>query len=205
MFTGVIRHVRLYNYALSEGEAEELWNGGRPGEYVVPDTGTLREGCMAEYRPCGLLTDRWRDTSGHGLDLKVSGTPELNYQPAPDQREVMIDTGVFYTDIADGVAYKRIDLPAGYIAQSVCLFNYNAGGLSGVNVKNGHDALAFIYGGNISSCETLYSLSAISSGNNLSNKGIRIPSSGQYLRVEATGNTTAGGMRVKVLCRWIGF
>lgn len=167
---------------------------------------TLQEiGCVAEYEPCGVLPDRWRDTSGKGLDLVATGSPALNYQSLPDLREIEIDTGVFYTDIADGVAYKRIDLPAGYIAQSVCLFNYNAGGLSGVNVKNGHDALAFIYGGNISSGETLYSLSAISSGNNLSNKGIRIPSSGQYLRVEATGNTTAGGMRVKVLCRWIGF
>ena len=200
-----VSRVRLYNYALSKGEAEALWNVGRPGEYVLPDTGTLREGCAGEYEPCGVLPDRWRDTSGKGLDLVATGTPALNYQSLPDLREIEIDTGVFYTDIADGVAYKRIDLPAGYIAQSVCLFNYNAGGLSGVNVKNGHDALAFIYGGNISSGETLYSLSAISSDNNLSNKGIRIPSSGQYLRVEATGNTTAGGMRVKVLCRWIGF
>lgn len=181
------------------------FNTAQSGFYYIKDVEVVEIGCAGEYLPCGVLPDRWRDTSGKGLDLMATSSPVLSYQPAPDQREVVIDTGVFYTDIVSGVAYKRIDLPAGYIAQSVCLFNYNAGGLSGVNVKNGHDALAFIYGGNISSGETLYSLSAISSGNNLSNKGIRIPSSGQYLRVEATGNTTAGGMRVKVLCRWIGF
>lgn len=194
LFTGVIRHVRLYNYALSDGEAEELWNGGRPGEYVLPDTGTLREGCMAEYLPCGLLTDRWRDTSGHGLDLKVSGTPELNYQPIPNLRDIVIDTGVFYTDIASGVAGKSIAVPDGYAITRISVWNGNAGTLSAVSASlNG---------------SVLFSDKSVTTASPLlvvPTDGLEYRKTANTLVLNATGNMSAGGMRIKVFCRWIGF
>ena len=199
-----VSRVRLYNYALSKGEAEALWNVGRPGEYVLPDTGTLREGCAGEYEPCGVLPERWRDTSGKGLDLVATGTPALNYRSLPDLREIEIDTGVFYTDIAEGVANKRIDIPAGYVATLIEVFNYNSGTLTAVSVQNWTDERAFIYGANINTNRAVYSLSAAGNKSVYSGVGVTIDPKTQMLKVNATGNTTEGGMRVKVICRWMG-
>ncbi len=188
-----VSRVRLYNYALSEGEAEELWNGGRPGEYVVPDTGTLREGCMAEYLPCGLLTDRWRDTSGKGLDLVATGSPVLSYQPLPDLRDIVIDTGVFYTDIAAGVAGKSIAVPYGYAITRISVWNGNAGALSAVSASlNG---------------SVLFSDKSVTTASPLlvvPTDGLEYRKTANTLVLNASGNTSAGGMRIKVFCRWVG-
>ncbi len=321
LFTGVIRHVRLYNYALSDGEAETLWNGGRPGEYVLPDTskgvdtapvttvsgvgkfGTDDEGitvtednnvvhissnvttnntgvyirlpyavkrgcrfevsfrmtggerisysryaimaliiettdifspglnvirgeaavdsdfvgigfnrfhagdeitidqivmhrigCAGEYEPCGLLPERWRDTSGKGLDLVATGTPALNYQSLPDLREIVIDTGVFYTNIASGVAGKSIAAPDGYAITRISVWNGNAGALSAVSASlNG---------------SVLFSDKSVTTASPLlvvPTDGLEYRKTANTLVLNATGNTSAGGMRIKVLCRWIGF
>ncbi len=196
--------VRLYNYALSDGEAEELWNGGRPGEYVLPDTGTLREGCAGEYQPCGVLPDRWRDTSGKGLDLMATGSPVLSYQPLPDQREIVIDTGVFYTDIADGVARKRISLPRGYVVTAVCVESVSQSAITKIRVVNTQENKEFMADASLINPGVVYSYSAVTYNGVLVNSGIRVYGN-QSVDVTAEGNTTAGGMRVKVLCRWIGF
>ena len=350
LFTGVIRHVRLYNYALSDGEAEELWNEGRPGGYVVPEemqgfdpdhnysfmspmtldgwstpdgtdippviedgaikcafnatavasykngifrnlgaftrnkkvvltvklkssvpgnrctfgiTGnngasmyaatpvalsadwqeftveavnnfaaildsivfysrfnTAQEGfyyvkdvvvkevgCIAEYLPCGLLPDRWRGTSGKGLDLMATGSPVLSYQPLPDQREVVIDTGVFYTDIASGVAGKSISVPEGYAVDTVVVKSYNGQSLTGVSVLNNYSDKYFIYNQDISMVGGRDTLVAPGVGlfDRIQYVQTYASSKATPVTVNATGNTTEGGMRVKVLCRWIGF
>lgn len=324
LFTGVIRHVRLYNYALSDGEAEALWNEGRPGEYVVPDTsngvdtapvttvsgvgkfgtndegvtvtednnvvhissdvttnntgvyimlpyavkrgcrfevsfriagsnrlryityssaslyiegsarlfqgvnvlrgeilGTVgftsdfvglgflgiidgdeitidqivmhRIGCAGEYLPCGLLPDRWRDTSGKGLDLVATGTPALNYQSLPDLREIMIDTGVFYTNIASGVAGKSIAVPDGYAITRISVWNGNAGTLSAVSASlNG---------------SVLFPDKSVTTASPLlvvPTDGLEYRKTANTLVLNASGNTSAGGMRIKVFCRWVG-
>lgn len=80
--------MRLFNYALSASEVAALWNGGHPERYMLPSSGEMRTGLVAEYIAAGLLTDRWRDTSGAGLDLPylstVAGQPaELDYQQPP--------------------------------------------------------------------------------------------------------------------------
>lgn len=85
---GQIIGARLFNYALSASEAAELWNGGAPERYMLPPSGAMRAGLVAEYIPAGLLADRWRDTSGAGLDLPyvpttAGGTTELDYQQPP--------------------------------------------------------------------------------------------------------------------------
>ena len=87
-FKGRIIGMRLFNYALSASEVAALWNGGHPERYMLPSSGEMRTGLVAEYIAAGLLTDRWRDTSGAGLDLPylstVAGQPaELDYQQPP--------------------------------------------------------------------------------------------------------------------------
>lgn len=68
-FSGVILGARLFNYALTASEVVTLWNGGEPERYMLPLSGEMRTGLVAEYIAAGLLADKWRDTSGAGLDL----------------------------------------------------------------------------------------------------------------------------------------
>ena len=90
IFKGIVRFHRIFNYALTASEVVTLWNGGEPERYMLPPTGTLREGLVAEYIAAGLLADKWRDTSGAGLDLPyvptaTGGTAVLVYdQPSGD-------------------------------------------------------------------------------------------------------------------------
>ena len=84
-FSGVILGARLFNYALTASEVATLWNGGEPERYMLPLSGEMRTGLVAEYIAAGLLADKWRDTSGAGLDLPyvptaTGGTAVLDYQ-----------------------------------------------------------------------------------------------------------------------------
>lgn len=89
-FSGVILGARLFNYALTASEVVTLWNGGEPERYMLPLSGEMRTGLVAEYIAAGLLADKWRDTSGAGLDLPyvptaTGGTAVLVYdQPSGD-------------------------------------------------------------------------------------------------------------------------
>lgn len=89
-FSGVILGARLFNYALTASEVATLWNGGEPERYMLPLSGEMRTGLVAEYIAAGLLADKWRDTSGAGLDLPyvptaTGGTAVLVYdQPSGD-------------------------------------------------------------------------------------------------------------------------
>lgn len=84
-FSGVILGARLFNYALTASEVATLWNGGEPERYMLPLSGEMRTGLVAEYIAAGLLADKWRDTSGAGLDLPyvptaTGGTAVLDYR-----------------------------------------------------------------------------------------------------------------------------
>lgn len=84
-FFGVILGARLFNYALTASEVATLWNGGEPERYMLPLSGEMRTGLVAEYIAAGLLADKWRDTSGAGLDLPyvptaTGGTAVFDYQ-----------------------------------------------------------------------------------------------------------------------------
>ena len=89
-FSGVILGARLFNYALTASEVATLWNGGEPERYMLPLSGEMRTGLVAEYIAAGLLADKWRDTSGADLDLPyvptaTGGTAMLVYdQPSGD-------------------------------------------------------------------------------------------------------------------------
>lgn len=208
-FSGVILGARLFNYALTASEVVTLWNGGEPERYMLPLSGEMRTGLVAEYIAAGLLADKWRDTSGAGLDLPyvptaTGGTAELSYQSVPNQGEIVIDSGIFFTDIAEGTANKRIDVPGGYVALAVAVYNYNASALTNVIVQNWTDERAFIYGAAVNNARAVYSVSAAGNKSVYSGKGITIDPTVQYLKVMATGNTTSGGMRVRVICKYLG-
>lgn len=208
-FSGVILGARLFNYALTASEVVTLWNGGQPERYMLPLSGEMRTGLVAEYIAAGLLADKWRDTSGAGLDLPyvptaTGGTAELSYQSVPNQGEIVIDSGIFFTDIAEGTANKRIDVPRGYVALAVAVYNYNASALTNVIVQNWTDERAFIYGAKIYNARAVYSVSAAGNKSVYNGTGITIDPIVQYLKVMATGNTTSGGMRVRVICKYLG-
>lgn len=208
-FSGVILGARLFNYALTASEVVTLWNGGQPERYMLPLSGEMRTGLVAEYIAAGLLADKWRDTSGAGLDLPyvptaTGGTAELSYQSVPNQGEIVIDSGIFFTDITEGTANKRIDVPRGYVALAVAVYNYNASALTNVIVQNWTDERAFIYGATIYNARAVYSASVAGNKSVYSGKGITIDPTVQYLKVMATGNTTSGGMRVRVICKYLG-
>lgn len=208
-FSGVILGARLFNYALTASEVVTLWNGGQPERYMLPLSGEMRTGLVAEYIAAGLLADKWRDTSGAGLDLPyvptaTGGTAELSYQSVPNQGEIVIDSGIFFTDIAEGTANKRIDVPRGYVAMAVAVYNYNASALTNVIVQNWTDERAFIYGATVYNARAVYSVSAAGNKSVYNGTGITIDPTVQYLKVMATGNTTSGGMRVRVICKYLG-
>lgn len=208
-FSGVILGARLFNYALTASEVVTLWNGGEPERYMLPLSGEMRTGLVAEYIAAGLLADKWRDTSGAGLDLPyvptaTGGTAELSYQSVPNQGEIVIDSGIFFTDIAEGTANKRIDVPRGYVALAVAVYNYNASALTNVIVQNWTDERAFIYGATVYNARAVYSVSAAGNKSVYNGTGITIDPTVQYLKVMATGNTTSGGMRVRVICKYLG-
>ncbi len=88
---GIILSCRFFDYALSADEIAALWNDGLPEHYELPESGALREGCIYEYLPCGLLSDRWRPTVGE-IELAVSGSPKIvsrNRVDAAAGREVI--------------------------------------------------------------------------------------------------------------------
>lgn len=208
-FKGIVIGCRLFNYALTASEVVDLWNGGEPERYMLPLSGEMRTGLVAEYIAAGLLADKWRDTSGAGLDLPYAptatgGTAELSYQSVPNQGEIVVDSGIFFTDIAEGTANKRIDVPRGSVALAVAVYNYNASALTNVIVQNWTDERAFIYGATINNARAVYSVSAAGYKSEYSGKGITIDPTVQYLKVMATGNTTSGGMRVRVICKYLG-
>lgn len=208
-FKGIVIGCRLFNYALTASEVATLWNGGEPERYMLPLSGEMRTGLVAEYIAAGLLADKWRDTSGAGLDLPyvptaTSGTAELSYQSVPNQGEIVIDSGIFFTDIAEGTANKRIDVPRGYVALAVAVYNYNASALTNVIVQNWTDERAFIYGATVYNARAVYSVSAAGNKSVYNGTGITIDPTVQYLKVMATGNTTSGGMRVRVICKYLG-
>lgn len=209
IFKGIVRFHRIFNYALTASEVVTLWNGGEPERYMLPLSGEMRTGLVAEYIAAGLLADKWRDTSGAGPDLPyvptaTGGTAELSYQSVPNQGEIVIDSGIFFTDIAEGTANKRIDVPRGYVALAVAVYNYNASALTNVIVQNWTDERAFIYGATIYNARAVYSVSAAGNKSAYNGTGITIDPTVQYLKVMAKGNTTSGGMRVRVICKYLG-
>lgn len=135
---------------------------------------------------------------------KADLDPATGFVKSSQLGEIVIDSGIFFTDIAEGTANKRIDLPRRYVALAVAVYNYNASALTNVTVQNWTDNRAFIYGAAINNARAVYSVSAAGSKSNYNGTGVTIDPTAQFLKVMATGNTTSGGMRVRVICKYLG-
>ena len=124
-FSGVILGARRFNYALTASEVATLWNGGEPERYMLPLSGEMRTGLVAEYIAAGLLADKWRDTSGAGLDLPyvptaTGGTAVLDYQQSlltpsgSPLHDLFVAAGAVWDDTAKSwtvADYTGIDTP----------------------------------------------------------------------------------------------
>lgn len=135
---------------------------------------------------------------------KADLDPATGFVKSSQIGEIVIDSGIFFTDIAEGTANKRIDVPRGYVALAVAVYNYNASVLTNVTVQNWTDERAFIYGAKINNARAVYSVSAAGNKSVYNGTGITINPIAQHLKVMATGNTTSGGMRVRVICKYLG-
>ena len=124
-FKGIVIGCRLFNYALTASEVVTLWNGGEPERYMLPLSGEMRTGLVAEYIAAGLLADKWRDTSGAGLDLPyvptaTGGTAVLDYQQSlltpsgSPLHDLFVAAGAVWDDTAKSwtvADYTGIDTP----------------------------------------------------------------------------------------------
>ena len=124
-FKGIVIGCRLFNYALTASEVATLWNGGEPERYMLPLSGEMRTGLVAEYIAAGLLADKWRDTSGAGLDLPyvptaTGGTAVLDYQQSlltpsgSPLHDLFVAAGAVWDDTAKSwtvADYTGIDTP----------------------------------------------------------------------------------------------
>ncbi len=210
-FQGEVFIVEVFNYARSSAEMLASWNDGDPYLYRLPRSkiGAGANMCVAEYLPSGILPDRWRDTSGNGFDLPRLGSFIPTYCCPHDAREVVVDSGVFYTDIAAGVAGKVLTVPYGYYLDRVCVCNYNAQNLTAITAQLGAGPVNFL-----ANQSTATGYGAIITGNLFQSNNTtpsiqaqlmpRISSNRVSVTINATGNTADGGMRVKLICRWAG-
>ncbi len=64
--------VRKFNFAATADQLTEMWNGGHPELWTVPDRWRDAEGTdrvLLDLSPAGLTPTRWYDASGAGNDL----------------------------------------------------------------------------------------------------------------------------------------
>lgn len=135
---------------------------------------------------------------------KADLDPATGFVKSSQIGEIVIDSGIFFTDIAEGTANKRIVVPRGYVVLAVAVYNYNASALTNVIVQNWTDNRAFIYGATVYNARAVYSVSAAGDKSVYNGTGITIDPTVQALKVMATRNTTSGGMRVRVICKYLG-
>lgn len=160
-------------------------------------------GCIAEYVPAGLMESGWRDTVGHN-DLTAYNAPTQLFTSLPDMTHFTISTGAFYTNIASGVSSKDIRVPAGYVVEAIRLDNQNSAGLSDVFVSDTQGHYWLHNSGNTLGANSYFYLTAPYLTEDLSLAATPVDiTNGLTVRVNATGNTTTGGMEVRVYCRCV--
>lgn len=88
-FLGKIISVRMFDFAMTDEQITNMWNGGYPIQWRVPDQwriGLSGSSCVLDLVPESLTPALWRDISGQGNDMLYTpfeGNPkecELSYQ-----------------------------------------------------------------------------------------------------------------------------
>lgn len=185
-FRGTIYACRLWGHTFTPQEALACWNAGRPALGLHSAAGT---DCLAEFLPCGLLPDRWRDTSTSGCDLTGKGTVAFDYAPIQDMSEVELESGIVTENIAAGITLR---IPAGYRPVELVVRNANAAPLTGTALTWNSRQLtipAEVPGKNVLS-------------QTLTGTLLDVPKD-TYLRFQAAGGG-AEGVYLRVRCRWYG-
>ena len=188
-------------------------------------------GCVAEYLPDHVTVDAWypsigsavlsavqsprlvgdivtgasmwRDSSGQGAPaLAAVGSPSMSYAPVPAEDEIIVDSGYFVTDISTAV--KIVYVPLGYVPVSVTVYNTNPSDITNVSVSLGNVNRFVVYGATVASGSSVtgYIGNVTTDGALLTRILPNGLTSSFYIRINATGNTSSGGMRVKVRCRY---
>lgn len=185
-FRGTIYACRLWGHTFTPQEASTCWNAGQPALRLHPSAGT---DCLAEFLPCGLLPDRWRDTSASGCDLTGKGTIAFDFAPIPNLREIVLESGIITGDITAGTTLR---IPAGYRPVELVVRNGNPAALTGMALSWNNRQLtipAEIPGKSVL-CQTL------------TGTLLDVPKE-TNLRMKAAGGGKEG-VNLQVRCRWYG-
>jgi len=210
-FPGTIHSVRLWNHLLPQADMEMLWNNAHPESAVMPSR--MYGGSSAlvgEFLPWGVSATGWRNNAVAGLDMGVVKTPEVSYTACGSPTDVIIDTGIFYTDIAEGVSTKTIPLIMGYVPVFIELMSYAQGTAShtGVKVAVSWTGRNLIDGGSIGDGRRRLfwaggSMFASTGAFTASGVSLQEKASGS-MDVNATGNSVSTGLRVKIGMKYTG-
>jgi len=208
-----VHNVRMWNYQLSDDEMTALWNNGRPDLAVMPASmygGGAAHSMVAEFLPTGVSATGWANNAQPGLDLAAVNSPAPSYVAPTSVFDVVVDTGVFYTDIATGVATKTIPLIMGYIPvwMEVSAASSEATAITAITAGLQYVSQKMIYNGSISDG----TMKLIWPGGAFSNNSGAFTSGGQssyayrqdYIDVNASGNGPGVGLRIKVGMKYTG-
>ena len=171
-----------------------------------PSIGSAVLSAVLSPRPVGDIVtgaSMWRDSSGQGGPALVAvGSPSMSYAPVPAEDEIIVDSGYFVTDISTAV--KNVLVPQGYVPVSVTVYNTNPSDITNVSVTLGYASRFAVYGATVASGSSVtgYIGNVTTGGALLTRIFINGLTSSLYIGVNATGNTSSGGMRVKVRCRY---
>lgn len=82
--------VRRFDFAMTEEQLAEAWNGGHPELWSVPDkyrNGAEGARCFLDLNPASLTPTVWYDQSGQGNDI-----PYVTYAGQPAEATLVTDT-----------------------------------------------------------------------------------------------------------------
>jgi len=217
-FLGTVHFVRMWTeYVLHELDINIIWNNGHPESAVMPQymyAGSY--GLMGEFLPSGLSAAGWRNSAVAGLDLPAAGAPEIDYLAPGSLTDVIIDTGNFYTDIAAGVTTKAIKLIMGYVPVWIEIMALGAApNISGITVWTDLNSQRLLFNAGINDAtlrKVVWLGGAVSDPNgSFSPKGNAMAANiytgaltAETLYVNATGNTPAQGLRIKIGMKYTG-
>lgn len=199
-FKGTIHALRVFSKALSTEEAELLWNLGRPGNIRVLRQwySDISKECVAEYTACGLLPDKWRDTSesGSGSSLNTKKYPEYGYLLPQDMNELVISSG----RITQNIEYSKgnsanLYPPAGYVASYIIVRNYNPNDITDFQIISAEEELVIL-----PKC----SIRQGAWEDRLCWGGSYRIGEDDFLTACATGNDSGKGIEITIFYKWVG-
>lgn len=207
IFKGTVISYRQFNSAMTSKDIADMWNNARPAEWRVPPA--LSDNCTVDFEPESLLPGSWRNLIKGGADISYTSYGSqansiYDYTVAPPADDITIDSGIVYTDIS-GSQRIIMSIPVGYIPYGIGVQNFNDTPLTNVILNWDEGGVLADLGTvpvtPVSTHRTGIRMAAPDQSNLL----ITIVRPYARVTVKATGNTSTGGIRVAIKCKWIGF